>query len=153
MDFFQKKVEPMQGALYSCIFPLLWNMKEFQRKIEKSKKICYFLILSAVRVSKWIRNTPRMFPTTYPTIKPHFSFLKQNCTFFQKSLPSSLKPTVDKSKKYCEKLNLVRGQRGRTNNSYHCHAPKRSTYCHNCQMPAQALHSLLPGYWFNHSTL
>ena len=94
VQLFSKKVEPMLRALYSCIFPLLWNMKEFQRKIEKSKNFCYFLILSAVRLSKWIRNTPRMFPTTYPTIKPHFFVFKTKLYLFLKSLPSSLKPTV-----------------------------------------------------------
>ena len=52
------------------------------------------MILGTIRVSKWIRNTPRMFPSTYPTIKSHYFVFKTKLYLFLKSLPSSLKPTV-----------------------------------------------------------
>ena len=60
----------------------------------KIQKNVIFFVLGVLRAWKWIRNIPKMFPTTYPTMKSHFFDFKTKFHFFQKSLPSSLKPTV-----------------------------------------------------------
>lgn len=76
---FSKKVEPMVRALYSCLYFTM----EYKTEFKNPKNFVFNQ--SILRVSKWIRNIPKIFPTTYPTMKSFFFIFTAKIHFLFKN--------------------------------------------------------------------
>ena len=92
--FLGKKLNPCWDPYIHAYFLYYEIWRNFKEKLKNLKNfvIFWFWVLYESRNgSGTLRGCFQQLIRPWNHI---FSFLKQNCTFFQKSLPSSLKPTV-----------------------------------------------------------